>query len=132
MGTNYYIEPKAPCVTCGREFEREHIGKSSAGWCFSLHVDPERGITDLPDWEDRWTKDGAQIVDEYGKKISPEEMRAVILARVWPHKANDDPRWLTENHAVPGPFGLARHAIDGRHCIGHGKATYDLITGDFS
>ena len=27
-----------------------HIGKSSSGWCFSLHVIPEQGINSLQDW----------------------------------------------------------------------------------
>jgi len=35
--------PKQPAPIAGGGDERLHIGKSSAGWCFSLCVDPERG-----------------------------------------------------------------------------------------
>lgn len=65
MGTNYYLEPKPPCQCCGRPFEQLHIGKSSAGWCFALHVIPERGIKDLDDWVRIWSQPEARIVDEY-------------------------------------------------------------------
>ena len=49
MGTNYYLHrPRTnECEHCGRADEAPplHIGKSSSGWCFSLHVrradDPE-------------------------------------------------------------------------------------------
>lgn len=51
MGTNYYAEYQPPCPTCGRQDPPLHIGKSSAGWCFSLHVIPELGLNDWPEWE---------------------------------------------------------------------------------
>ncbi len=69
MGTNYYLKTAAPCPTCGHEQEPLHIGKSSGGWVFSLHVDPDAGLCDLPDWESRWAKPGATITDEYGETI---------------------------------------------------------------
>ena len=37
MGTNYYLETDA-CDKCGRGDGPLHIGNSSAGWCFALHV----------------------------------------------------------------------------------------------
>ena len=46
MGTNYYFEDSSEvCECCGRGAESLHIGKSSGGWCFSLHVMPEREET---------------------------------------------------------------------------------------
>jgi len=38
LGTNYYWQESEPCAACGRGYEQVHVGKSSAGWCFSLHV----------------------------------------------------------------------------------------------
>lgn len=66
MGTNYYLQEKPPCDKCGREFERLHIGQSSAGWCFALHVIPELGINNLADWKKRWEEHPSVIRDEYG------------------------------------------------------------------
>jgi len=131
MGCNYYWHEEPPCPECHRRFEALHIGKSSGGWCFSLHVIPEDGINDMPDWEDRWNRPGSEIRDEYGRRVTPTEMRAVILARSWPNDSSRDHAFYEQNHAEPGPAGLARHRI-GQHCIGHGQGTYDLITGEFS
>jgi hypothetical protein len=43
-------------------------------------------------------------------------------------------QWLKDNRAIPGPFGLARHIIDGNHCIGNAglNAPIDYFAGDFS
>jgi hypothetical protein len=125
VGTNYYVE-REPCAHCGVAPKPVHIGKSSAGWCFSLHVDDER--TSLADWIAEWSKPGAQIVDEYGQPTAPEKMLSVITDRAWKPSGHFD---YQRNHAEPGPNGLARHTI-GRHCIGHGDGTYDLIPGEFS
>jgi len=128
MGTNYYAEFDA-CETCVRCRDKLHIGKSSAGWCFSLNAFPDRGIKDLPDWMDLWEKPDVRIIDEYGCEKTKEDMVLTIMARVGRSRMTDpDRRWLSENHAVLGPFGLARHKIDGL-CIGHGSGTYDLMDG---
>jgi hypothetical protein len=111
MGTNYYLTEKI-CPTCGRG-NRLHIGKSSYGWCFALHVIPEMGIDDIGDWRAHWTRPDSLIEDEYGDKLTPEEMESKILQR---------------SH----PKGLERSPIDGVHCVGHGVGTYDLIAGEFT
>lgn len=130
MGTNYYLEPQKPCECCKRPYEGRHIGKSSAGWCFSLHVYPDDGIADLPDWWSLWTKEGAVIRDEYGVPLTANEMLAVVCARFGRRNKPDEPAgWYSSNHGQPGPWGLARHKIDHRHCIGHGTGTYDLLIG---
>lgn len=130
MGTNYYLYGQ-PCPHCGRRDERLHIGKSSAGWCFGLHVDDER--KSLADWERAWADPAASIRDEYGDSVTPEDMRRVITERSRHPKARP---WTEleycQNSARPGPNGLVRHIVDGRHCIGHGEGTWDLITGEFS
>lgn len=147
MGTNYYLYNEPPCPHCGRldEDARLHIGKSSAGWCFSLHVIPEAGINDLDDWREKWGRPGAYITDEYGREIGVEDMLSTITQRQW--EANWDRRMArkglggyyeneadfhAKNHSERGPNGLLRHQIDGRHCIGHGSGTWDLIVGEFS
>jgi len=138
MGTNFYLHKKV-CDKCGRGDPPLHIGKSSGGWCFSLHVDPENGLRDLDDWY--VAMEEGEIRNEYGDKLTRSEMLGVIMARF------GDPRreakwWIgyasesdfhAKNYSEPGPFGLLRHRIDGSgHCIKHGAGTWDCITGEFS
>ena len=137
MGTNYYVASEPPCECCRRGGELKHIGKSSAGWCFSLHVEPANGINSLEDWQEFW-KD-KQITDEYGKEILPEIMLDKIVNRKWKQDWNKKPTMYDSweqfhhmNHSEQGPNGLLRHRVDGSHCIGHGEGTYDYIVGDFS
>jgi hypothetical protein len=132
MGTNYYWYEKPNCDCCGRGYEPIHIGKSSGGWCFSLHIVPEMNINTLEDWKFAWVKDGSWIEDEYNKIISPFEMRSIITERSWNPKKLPDDLWYEECCAEPGPNGLARHKIDGRICVGHGEGTWDYLQGEFS
>lgn len=127
MGTNYYLSERPVCQCCGRDYPPLHIGKSSSGWCFSLHVIPEEGINCLEDWERRFA--GGIITTEYGNTLSPAEMSDVIRNRSWDRKGSFDYR---SNHAEEGPSGFARHRIDFVHCVGHGDGTWDYITGEFS
>jgi len=131
MGTNYYLEFDI-CPTCKRGSKHLHIGKSSAGWCFGLHVIPEEGINSLEDWQERWKSIKTTIRDEYRQEYGKNEMMRIITERAWVRKEDLAEQWYQENHAEPGPNNLVRHKIDGRHCIGHGKGTWDLITGEFS
>jgi len=132
MGTNYYLYEKPPCEKCGRPYEPKHIGKSSGGWCFALHVIPEEGIKDLENWKKLWYQPEAEIRDEYDDKITIQEMYAIITDRGC-DEPNDIPlQWYGKNNAEPGPNGLVRHQINGWHCIGHGAGTWDLIIGEFS
>ncbi len=124
MGTNYYHKTLD---------SKRHIGKSSAGWCFSLHVYPE--IPSLEMWEEKF-KTG-EIVDEYGTTIPPAKMSEIIRERSW-NKARkyylytSEADFMDKNFAEPGPNNLVRSKVDGRHCIGHGEGTWDLVIGDFS
>ena len=80
MGTNYYLEPiPASCECCNREFPTRHIGKSSYGWCFTLHVYPDKDINTLEDWKELFYHN--QIKDEYGYYVTTEEMLATITER---------------------------------------------------
>lgn len=139
MGTNYYLYTKPACPTCGHADEPLHIGKSSAGWCFGLHIDPSNGVNDLDDWERLWMQPGAFIRSEYGDDISVTEMRLIIMTRTAPERWDKTPlgyhdweHFHQQNHSELGPFGLLRHRIDGLHCIGRGAGTWDLLAGEFS
>lgn len=144
MGTNYYlIEPGSePCPHCGTENapRKRHIGKSSAGWCFSLHVYPEDGINDLDEWLPLFA---GEIRDEYGTLIDAFEMRKKITQRSWQQWGErqwgkhtsfgylSEADWHEKNNSQRGPNGLARHRLSD-HCIKHGAGTWDCIVGEFS
>ena len=139
MGTNYYVhDDETRCPYCGRGRDRLHIGKSSFGWCFSLHVIPEKHLNSLEDWL-RFLK-GKQIKTEYGDTITATEMEDIIINRgrdsglegKQPHGYGSWKDFHISNHSEPGPNGLLRHQADGTHCIGHGPGTWDLIAGVFS
>lgn len=106
-----------------------HIGKSSAGWCFSLHVIPDEGLNSLDDWKERWSRPGAIIKDEYGDVVTPEEMLSRITERRYVGKGGRTESQLAANYATRGPNGLVRHTYN---CVGHGEGTWDLISGEFS
>lgn len=138
MGTNYYLCPNR-CTHCGRSDEKKHIGKSSAGWAFALHVYPEDGIRDLGDWLQRFQDKKNHVEDEYGREISQEMMLGIIRDRHgnkdWdnvPYMYDSWEDFHRKNYSQQGPNGLVRCAIDNRHCIGHGEGTWDLIAGEFS
>lgn len=124
MGTNFYL--KSP------DAEPLHIGKSSAGWCFSLHVYPEHGIKTLDDWRPMLYDPYAVIEDEYERRISPSKMLEQITLRSWAYAYNYSSEFHEKNYSELGPYGLLRCKVDGVHCIGHGRGTYDYIVGDFS
>lgn len=131
MGTNFYLRTGGgnKCEHCGRsdEIQERHIGKSSAGWCFSLRVYPDDGINDLCDWIGLFHS--GRIFDEYGDEISSQSMMATITERKGLRAL---PRTFhQENDSEAGPNNLARHRI-GRHCVRHGAGTWDCIDGEFS
>lgn len=139
MGTNFYLCPNR-CAHCGRSDEKKHIGKSSAGWTFSLHVYPENNIGDLKDWIPLFEDQKNHIEDEYGREISVPEMLEVIRDRKWTRAGKRTPPSLynswedfhQKNYSEPGPNDLVRFRVDNRYCIGHGEGTWDLIVGEFS
>ena len=84
MGTNHYLLID-PCPTCGHTDKRYHIGKSSGGWCFALHVfspdyDDEIEAHSLDDWIQLWSGPLSVIEDEYGDNVSTDEMLKIITA----------------------------------------------------
>lgn len=140
MGTNYYLHENA-CPHCGRGDEPLHIGKSSAGWVFALHVDQWQEIDSLEDWEARWARPGSVIKDEYGDVVSAEDMRRTITQRKWGKPIGEGhpvplgyrswQDFFASNHAEPGPNNLLRGRISA-HCTAHGDGTWDIHPGEFS
>ena len=97
-----------------------HIGKSSAGWCFGLHVYPDFAIKTLDDWKNFTTKmlaDGWHIEDEYRTVYTPEQLWNEVERVFW-RISEDRP--------------LLRRTIHSGICIGHGEGLYDYLVGDFS
>ena len=139
VGTNYYLK-KNPCPHCGRAEEEVHIGKSSGGWCFALHVYPEDGINDMADWLPLLTSDKNSIRDEYGQDIHSGEMLCIIRERETseakfeskPYGYDSWTDFHVKNHSFAGPRGLLRHKVERGHCIKNGEGTWDCIVGDFS
>jgi len=153
MGTNYYlVYPQmvdVDCHTCGhshKEQKKYHLGKSSFGWCFSLHVEPSAGINT---WYDLYhdiltvvTANGGHIEDEYGETLTLEEFTPKVTERKSSHNFDerdwkdmlyfDEQNFHRLNHSERGPNNLLRHRVDGVYCIGHGEGTWDYITGEFS
>ena len=123
MGTNYYLKKESPskCVTCKHDPDEKvlHIGKSSYGWCFSLHIIPEEGINSLDDWKAAWGASGAKILNEYDEEVLPEDMLKIITTR-------GPGKWSPEGREPQ------RHDLDDWNCVGHGSGSWDLVRGEFS
>lgn len=124
MGTNYYAR-----VNLGGPVLRVHIGKSSRGWCFGLHVTDE--ITSLDDWRAVFAQPLVSIVDEYDEIIPASAMLDIITKRTG-RTMPLDAEWLHRNHAALGPNNLARHTYKATLPPNPATDTYDLCTGDFS
>ena len=112
-----------------------HIGKSSLGWCFSLHVVPEFGINTYEDWVRMFIDPDRIIISEYNEVIPYTKMISIITARARPDPCTWDAARLARNYAEHGPGNLIRYRIDHERahgCVGHGEGSYDYITGEFS
>lgn len=148
MGTNYYLVKKEAetCSKCGHTKQANllHIGKSSVGWCFALHVIPKENINSLEDWIELINNPQYSIINEYNNSIESYALINLIVNRKGKHNWNYFPINMYEsnpirtweefhriNHSEEGPNGLLRHKIY-RDCIGHGEGTWDLLTGEFS
>ena len=142
MGTNYYLVkgdwpeplvPRAPLavdIAAIAELARPatiHIGKSSYGWAFSLHVYPEVGIRTWDKMAELITlleRDGWRIEDEYRGRIPVVGNGHDVT--IWDIIKRSGGRWK------PAHSEYSRHTVDGRHCIGHGEGLWDYCVGDFS
>lgn len=160
MGCNYYIlEPNkdydSNCPIKSKtepKYVKTHLGKSSAGWTFGVHVYPERDINTLDDWiaifQELSIKDELYILDEYGYNLSLVQFLDTVRERSsnsnWGElkkNINKNPMYISYlslehflevNQAIKGPNNLLRRRIDKSHCISHGSGTWDHVIGDFS
>ena len=114
MGTNYYAKFPKVFGTFPSE-EDYHIGKSSGGWVFSLHVDEERGINSFNDLLTMLERCD-HIINEYGEEIPIQEMVDIIKRSGY-------------TDARP----LVKPEIDGFHCVGFDQeGNCSLIIGNFA
>ena len=147
MGTNYYLrdksEPNHKCERCGHTNGERHIGKSSYGWHFSLHVIPEEGINNLADWKKLFYDDRYSIQNEYDDDITPDHMLEIIEKRRrgkidFPYTDYNGitytslEDYASQNGLTIGYNNLFMHTIDDGHCVGNGEGPYDYIAGAFS
>ena len=138
MGTSYYWreECREVCNKCGHEkeagFAERHIGKSSGGWTFALHVYPDEGINTLEDWIRIWYIKKGHIRDNYGDTISRICMLQNIMGRGYESHNRSTSEWYIQNQARRGPKGLSQRV--GIWVVGYGEneGTWDYCVGDFS
>ncbi len=146
MGTNYYLhyneEVVGECCSCGQTIKKQkirHLGKSSGGWHFALHVYPDEMICDFDDVLNeikRARASGGVVKDEYNVEYTFDEFFDVVTKRSRAEKVDyswygSKKRFLDSNSAEEGLNNLVRARV-GRHCIGHGEGTYDYFVGEFS
>ena len=107
MGTNYYLLQDSESDL--------HIGKSSYGWAFALHVYPDLGIDDWEDWIPLLFF--GEIRDEYGSRVSLGTMAFIVTEReaVWA--------------SVYPPPGRRLHRQPG--AVRQGAGSWDCLEGDF-
>lgn len=80
MSTNFYIKKIPRCPQCEHrlddlvEVEQVHIGKRFVGrkWIFDL------AYPDSKSWKKAITKTHNNIVDDFGREYTPQEMIAII------------------------------------------------------
>jgi hypothetical protein len=140
MGTNYYRQNLVGrCSECGRPHETEyvqrlHIGKSSFGWCFSLHVYPERGILSPEDWKREWSHEGFEIRDEYDRLVTQQTMWETITNRQHSgsHKSIDGKgnEYSLLGQYELGPNNLLRNPAKEGECW-PGEGTWDCCAYEF-
>ena len=114
MGTNYYLTFNE-CDCCKR-MDKIHIGKSSAGWYFSLHVTDE--LNSLDKWIETFKEAGTHIVNEYDDLLSTYDMVKKITERGQEKAPNLSVAELIYNGATLGMNNLLKPSI-GTHCVGY-------------
>ena len=134
---NYYCET-------GRMFEVEcdcgfrhmmpetlHIGKSSWGWTFSLHVIPEKGLECWRDWEEVLVG-SRRIYNEEGEDVSLEELRETVLHRA--RKLSDEDKARMEETARRYGYFLDRRTwlFRGNESNKGEDGDYSMMEGEFS
>ena len=90
MSINFYFKHQS-CVSCGHGKEDLHIGKSSGGYAFGLHIYPSLNICTLEDWLMYMRIFPGKIFDGYGFERSLEELIDTITRRPleWQHRPEE-------------------------------------------
>lgn len=98
MGRNFYWSDETQEE---RQEEREkhwlHIGKSSAGWLFSMHVIPSEDIESWNDWQSVLQASG-KIFDDSHNVVTFEELRQIVEDRSAKHPLEFD--WSTKEELI--------------------------------
>lgn len=98
--------------TLGQEKVVTHIGKSSFGWSFSFHATDT--LRSWKQWKEELQIPGSYILDEYGKRVTFEEMVSNVedRQRHWDEAERRNgrvvPRPLSNhsgNHTTPNDYG---------------------------
>lgn len=125
MGTNFYLE--LPESTA-KHFESNpiHIGKSSAGWVFTLNAKQTKATASVLVCLDTWEKwvpylKMGVIVDEYGSKVTYEE----FVFRVT-EKNRTYCRWVASHPGTSLPSlkmgrRVQRSNVIGRYSVSSGE-----------
>lgn len=91
MGTNYDIKFHI-CSKCDR-YDEVHLGKSSAGWVFSLNLNSKKYYSNWKEMQQFLKKEamnGGQIYDEYGAKISVDDFIKLVELKQKASRYNQD------------------------------------------
>ena len=81
MGTDYYLRKKKPRIV--RVYDKLHLGKSSCGWWFNFQE--QENIHSFEDVKKLIDSGEYFIIDEYGKKHTPDEFYELVE-----HKKQND------------------------------------------
>lgn len=99
-----------------------HIGKSSAGWHFSLCIYPLLGINNLDDWKKIWSSGDCKIYTEEGEEISEEELMSYIVNRQ-NFSRRDETEELEYNNEMAKKEGTGRYFSTYDQLLRHNGAT---------
>jgi hypothetical protein len=126
MGTNYYVKSER-CNCCDHKPDDFHIGKSSYGWYFTMHV--TYTITNFQDMLIFLVDNRYNIYNEYGDKVELEDIIRTICCR----SGNNTAENYYENsiYCELGQYGLVKFKV-GFGCIGSSEINpIDYVPGDF-
>lgn len=115
---------------------RYHIGKSSFGWTFSLHIKPPF-INGIKEIERFLSLQSVHVEDQNKNILTKDEMLSIIYNRIgedkWWNEITQE--WLDQRDAIKDPRNLVRFKVGDIDvhvkCIGYEDGPWDLIVGDF-
>jgi hypothetical protein len=124
VSTEFYWVPVVDFT--GRLIKPISLGVSSNGWCFALHVYPERGLNTLDDWLLLLNRPGSGVFDERHTLNRLSDVLMCIRDR-WTEPIDRGEKFYRDQYAEPGPCGMLRHKVMPGHCVGHGEGTWDYM-----